>query len=172
MIYVGDFKEIYVTVAPTALIMDLNFFKTAGEASIGAGFGALAAKSTALLGWYIAHVITDEPYCPAVSELAQCAIEQGCAALKGGYTRKILISALAELAVRASVPTQLLKTSRLVNGGEKHLAHTLQMLCAAENRPCRLYGEDLFLSAVFLSKLYLKYIGKQNSNDFTPPRPT
>ncbi|MDR1093556.1 MAG: iron-containing alcohol dehydrogenase [Clostridiales bacterium] len=168
MIGNAGFKEIYVTVAPAALVMDVNLLQYAGEAVVGSGFGALAAKPVALSDWYISHVVTGEGYCPAIAELALCASELAAAPFKRGAGAKARAAELAELSVRSSVLTQLLKNSRLVNGGETHLAHALEMLCAAQNRTRRLYGENLFLAAAFLSKVYLKFFS-ESEKGFCPP---
>lgn len=168
VLYAKGFKEVFVTKAPLGLIADINLL-AGGESVAASGCGAVAAKNIALCDWYIAHIMTGEKYCAAACEQADAAIKFASDALAARQSGKALVSALCEATLRLSLLLQLTKSSRLSNGGETHLTHALEMLLAAEERPARMYGENLFLAATFLAKVYLRFVSAPVTPGFLPP---
>ena len=169
MLYNKGFKEIYVTKPPLGLVADTNVITGGGEALTAAGYGLIMSKRIALLDWRFSARLTGEKYCRDIAEQAAAGIAQAeklsDALMSGG---KSAVCALTEILLRLSLLSQLLKSSRLSNGGETHVCHTLEALLSAGNRQARLYGENLFLSAAFLSKVYCAFL-KEELTDFIPP---
>ena len=169
VLYHKSFKEIYVTKAPLGLIADANILSGSGEALIAAGYGLIVSKSIALLDWRFSSRLTGEKYCRDLADVASAGIADA-GNLSGALMQndKSALIALCEILLRLSLISQLLKSSRLSNGGETHVCHALEALLAAQNRQTRLYGENLFLSAAFLSKVYCAFL-KDELTDFIPP---
>ena len=168
-LYNKGFKEIYVTKPPLGLVADTNALTGSGEALIAAGYGLIVAKRTAVLDWRFSARLTGEKYCREVADAALAGIaeaEKLSDALMSND--KTAVCALTEILLRLSLLSQLLKSSRLSNGGETHVCHVLETLLSAGDRQSRLYGENLFLSSAFLSRVYCAFL-KDELTDFIPP---
>lgn len=169
MLYNKGFKEIYVTKAPLALVADINIMAGGGEALTAAGYGLILSKKLAVMDWRFSHRVTGEKYCPYIAEQALAAVAETEKLSEGLLqNERAAIGALTENLLRLSLMTQLLKSSRLSNGGETHLCHAVEGILAASERPERLYGENLFLSAIFLAKVYCAFL-RDDMTDFVPP---
>lgn len=170
MLYNKGFKEIYVVKPPVGLVADTNVITGGGEALCAAGYGLILSKKTALFDWAFSARLTGEKYCPDIAEQADSCIAEAVKLSEGLMAEdKAAAAGLCEILLRLSLLSQALKSSRLSNGGETHLCHALEGMLNAENKQKRLYGENLFLSAVFLSKVYRAFLKAELTDFIAPP---
>ncbi len=169
MLYSGGFKEIYVTAPPVGLIADTNILSGAGEALVAAGYGLAVSKRLAVLDWEFSSKLTGEKYCPFIAGYAVTAAENaeslGESLMRGD---KKAVESLAENVLRLSLLSQIMKNSRLSNGGGTHLCFALSGVMESAGRKPRLYGETAYLSAIFLSKVYRAFL-RAELTEFLPP---
>jgi hypothetical protein len=168
-LYRGKFAGVFATRPPIALIADTDILNRAGAAARISALAAIAAKDIALTDWYIAHIIRGEAYCPETARAAGVLVGRANALLRTGAAGEAGARQLTDIAVRLSFLEQWTGGSRLSNGGETHTARCMELLLCAAGRRVKGRGENLFLAAAALSRVYRTFTARDVSAVFRPP---
>ncbi|MDR2546807.1 MAG: sn-glycerol-1-phosphate dehydrogenase [Lachnospiraceae bacterium] len=150
-------KTTYYTHVPFAVIGDLGVLAAAPKELIAAGVGDVLGKYISLVEWQIAHLITDEYYCPFVASIVREALEKTRAAvsrLGKEDSSPTAITVLMEALVLSGMAMTMADTSRPASGSEHHLAHYWEMQALLTGAPAALHGAKVGVATLIILHLY------------------
>ena len=139
------FKKTFTAVAPKIVIADLDIIAQAPRFLTNSGFGDMIGKYIALADWKIAHVLTDEYFCPVIHDMtmdATRAVMESTQAIKDG--ERSAFEKLMYGLLMSGLAMQLLGNSRCASGAEHHVSHLIEM--QPDGLPARsdaLHGEKV-----------------------------
>ncbi len=122
------FKKTFTAIAPKIVVADLNIISRAPMFLTNSGFGDMIGKFIALADWKIAHLLTDEYFCPVIHDMtlgATKAVVESSEAIKDGN-----ISSFEKLMyglLMSGLAMQLLGNSRCASGAEHHISHFIEI---------------------------------------------
>ena len=163
-------EQTFRTASPKAVVCDTSLFRTAPRSLTAAAFGGLASKLVALFDWKAASLINSEYFCTPLFD-AGLAVADACInrISDGAYARRDIAASIAEDNLRFSAICQLSGSSRLTSGAEAQCAHALKLLFENEERKCFLRGENEFLFARIIIKIYKNMLSKSDAFFVPPP---
>lgn len=171
MLMRGGFIEVFKVKPPAAVLCDTDFFDSLPQAHAAAAVGEIAGVLTALFDWRMASLLTNEPFCPFLADVATDCIDLLIEKL--GEDAVVLpfemMGYAAECSLRLSAISQMIGNSRLTCGGETHLTHAYLMLLNRQRRERRLYGEYIGMATINALNLYIHELEFNIRSGFMPP---
>ena len=163
-------EQTFRTAPPKAVVCDTLAFNAIPKSLTAAAFGGLISKLTALFDWKTAALVNSEYFCPNLFDAALAVID-GCLDKVCGaeFHSREIAAVIAEDNLRFSAVCQLTGSSRLTSGAESQCAHALRLLFEAEERECFLRGENEFLFARIIMKMYKNLLSKSGTFFVPPP---
>lgn len=140
-IRVEGYHRTLPTAASRRIAVDLDVVAAAPRELVLAGLGDLAAKIIAHLDWNLARLMTDEYYCPVVSEASLASARQAFAAA-GALDADPHAAArtLTDAVLTSGFAMQALGGSRSAASAEHTIAHHWEMAGAVGNPRWDLHG--------------------------------
>lgn len=161
-----DFKKTFVAVAPKIVIADLDVISKAPMFLTRSGFGDMIGKFIALADWKIAHVLTNEYFCPVIYDMTMDAtktVTESARAIKNGD-----ISAFEKLTyglLMSGLAMQLLGNSRCASGPEHHISHLIEMQPEGLGvKSDALHGEKVGVGTLLVCREYHRLKADKNIN--------
>jgi len=136
--------------APCALFAEPDVFCDAPEALTLSGIGDLVGKYISLFDWKMGHLLTGEPYDPAIEQMERDALHSLFSLTYG--TREFVIKLMEGLVI-SGLAIQQFGNTRPASGSEHHLSHFWEMHCVNEPTDA-LHGEQVGVATIILLKKY------------------
>ncbi len=136
--------------APCALFAEPDVFCDAPEALTLSGIGDLVGKYISLFDWKMGHLLTGEPYDPAIEQMERDALHSLFSLTYG--TREFVIKLMEGLVI-SGLAIQQFGNTRPASGSEHHLSHFWEMHCVNEPTDA-LHGEQVGVATIILLKIY------------------
>ena len=146
-------KKTVVACAPLAMVADIDIIANAPMRLTASGVGDMLGKFTALTDWKIAHMLTDEYYCPHVVSLMEQALDSVISGIDRLRERDHeAIAALTYGLILSGVAMQHVGVSRPASGAEHHISHFIEV--TMPDRCDAYHGEKVGVGMVLVSRLY------------------
>ena len=143
------------------VICDLDILRRAPRAMVLAGLGDLLAKFLAHLDWRVAHAVTGEHYCPAISELA---LESARAAVRAARTLETdevaAVAALTDAILVSGFAMQAMGGSRPAASVEHTIAHFWETAHAVADPDRDLHGLLVGAATALVLPAYRVFYGR------------
>lgn len=164
------YNELFVSQPPAMLIADLEVVWESDRAVIAAGLGIVMAKFLAVFDWQVASILNNEPYCPDIAAVAVAVTRKALLSAEGLIRgKKPSIAALTEALIMLGALAQMQGSPRLTGGGEELCVAVLDMISFREERERKFYGEEVFLAAQILFRVYPLLLSEHAKSALTPP---
>ncbi|MCL2751810.1 MAG: iron-containing alcohol dehydrogenase [Firmicutes bacterium] len=165
----GNMRELYHTAAPHTLIADLDLMTAAPPAHAAAAFGHICALSVACFDRYFSSVVNKDYYCKETAALIRAAQDAVIADSEplAEHDRAALCR-LCEQAVRCAVYLQTADPRHAFMGGETLFALTQELYFIKNERTRRLLGENAFIAARLLARVYKYVTGEERLPEYAP----
>ncbi|WP_307720017.1 glyoxalase superfamily protein [Paenibacillus koleovorans] len=148
-------KTTLPAIAPIALFADLDVLMAAPKRLTAAGFGDMLGKCTSLFDWQFAHRAAGEPYCPAVAQLTQEALDsclRDVEEIASGSEQGL--RTLMEALIQSGLAMMLFGQSHSASGSEHHLSHYWEMEYLRLGRKQLLHGAKVGVASAEIAWLY------------------
>jgi len=140
-IRVGGYHQALPTTPSAVVVCDLRVLATAPRPLFLAGLGDLLAKYLARVDWPLAHLITGEPFCQALSSLAVASARQAVQAAELVVRDPTAAAAaLIDAGLVSGLCMQALGSSRPAAASEHTIAHFWEMAGAVTREENDLHG--------------------------------
>jgi len=156
---------------PAAVIADLDILGAVPASHIAAAFGLVTSKILSVFDSRFSRVMNGTPHCDGIESLI-CSASDACFGLGESLTRheRKAIAALSENIIRLSLLKQMAPSQIMASGGaEGHFALSAAQILTAGSRRPRMYGENAFLGAQVLAKLYKLMLASGDGGVLPPP---
>lgn len=157
---INNLKTTYEKVGRSKVIIgDTNILKNAPEHMITAGAGDIFGKYICLTDWKLAHLITDEYYCPFIADIMTTAVSEVAKAADNGIAQRDSqsLAAVMEALILAGVGMSYSGNSRPASGSEHHMSHYWEMKFLQQGKHDILHGTKVGVGTVVVLHLY-KYV--------------
>lgn len=121
-------KTTFPAKAPVLVVADLNVIRHAPMRYTLSGVGDMLGKYISLADWKIAHLLTNEYFCPYLYSLTWQALERvrnSCLQLRTGSLNAF--RDLTEGLLLSGLSIQMCGNTRPASGAEHHISHALEM---------------------------------------------
>lgn len=150
---------------PDLVVIDYDGLMRAGEDVIASGYGRVLACMVGIYDYYFAGKVYGTPFCTEIMNATLIAAtrvikEEGD--VRSRYGLRLLSDSALRLAIFAEIAGN-------ISGGEHQLAVTLERYLAVRTRDKRLFGENLYISAVLVSGLYKTFLRAKPFRLTVPP---
>lgn len=152
---VNHLKTTYEAQTAHAIFADSSLLKSAPMNMLAAGIGDILGKYSCLCDWEIAHIVTDEYYCPTVAAIVKRSLEAvssgiHAAAAKSNDAIRDVMNAL----VLSGIAMSYAGNSRPASGGEHHLSHYWEMTYLFEGRKPVLHGTKVGIGTIAVIRAF------------------
>lgn len=154
---VNGVKVTYNTLAPVAVIGDINVLMNAPRPMIAAGLGDVLAKFTSVADFRLGAIVYDEPFDAEIAR-RMLATAQACADNAAEIARATPagIGLLTDALLESGQCMVDFGNSRPASGTEHHYSHYWEMKLLQEGRPAILHGAKTGVGTVLASGLYAR----------------
>ncbi|MCL2847647.1 MAG: iron-containing alcohol dehydrogenase [Firmicutes bacterium] len=146
------------------VLCDTNFLSSVPSEVLACSYGEIISKAISVFDYKASGVLNDEHFCSDIHLVAYSIIDD---TLRSVMSDKDIIK-LTENSLKLSSLCQLVKSDKIISGGEVAVASTAHTLMRYEERQARLKGEREILLAKTLASLYQGFLSAK-SNFFSPP---
>lgn len=170
MLFDGVLEQVYKVDSPKFLMCDTQDFTSCSSTMLANAFGYVASKLVSLFDYKFASIANNENFCDVLFEQGVACIDQLIDSLSPvPKLKQESAIKIADASLRYSLLAQMNKSSRLTNGSESQVAHALKLLYKYEEQDIRMTGENEFLLARILIKLYKNYLQFEDKFFLPPP---
>jgi glycerol-1-phosphate dehydrogenase [NAD(P)+] len=154
---VNGVKVTFNTLAPVAVIGDIDVLMAAPRPMIAAGFGDVLAKFTSVADFRLGAIVYDEPFDPEIAR-RMLATAQACADSAAAIAQATRegIGVLTDALLESGQCMVDFGSSRPASGTEHHYSHYWEMKLLQEGRPAILHGAKTGVGTVLASGLYAR----------------
>jgi glycerol-1-phosphate dehydrogenase [NAD(P)+] len=139
-------KGSYGVTPPAAVIVDLDYVRSAPEPMVRAGVGDVVSNLTAIADWQLAHDVRDEPVDGFAIALGRTAAESLLHRPDGIESERFL-TALAEALVLSAMAMVAAGSSRPCSGADHEILHAIEHLHPGTSNHGELAGVGALFAA-------------------------
>lgn len=138
-----------------AIVGDIDILKNAPAKMLVSGLGDMIAKYVSLCEWEISSVVTNEYFCPTVSDIVRRQLDKCVENSKGLLKRdEESVSAIFEGLVICGAAMNYVGMSRPASGVEHYFSHIWDMRALEFGEPSELHGIQCAVGTLYAIKLY------------------
>jgi len=151
----NNFKTSWYVEQPEIILADTKILAAAPVELKAAGFGDMVAKYIGVLEWRIAHLLTDEYYCPAVADLTMQGVRKVIGeAAHVQEQNEAAAGSIMEGLILSGLGMKLAGCSRPASGAEHVLSHYWECYKIARGIWPEFHGKKVGVTTVLVSRLY------------------
>ncbi len=149
-------KKTLQTVAPKAVVADLEIIASAPQKMTASGVGDMLSKYISIADWHVGHLISGEYYCPFVANLELAAVDLILRQIDGIASRDLAsIGSLVEGLLLSGIAMQMVEITRPGSSFEHHFSHFLEIVPLGGNIDHHaLHGEKVGIASIIAAKYY------------------
>ena len=153
--HVDGVKVTLYNKCPLAIIADTDILKEAPMRMLWSGLGDMLAKYISICDWRIAHLVTNEYYCPHVAALIRRSLQK-CVehADKLDQRDPDVIAAVTEGLVLSGVAMSFAQVSRPASGLEHYFSHMWEMMAMERHEKADFHGIQVGVGTMITLRLY------------------
>ena len=150
---------------PDLVFVDYDGMMRSGEEVIAAAYGRIFATLLGAYDYCFSGKVYGTPFC---NELFTAVVKAVARVVKqdGDVRSPYSVRLLSDTALRLAIFSQIAGN---IPGGEQQLASTIDRFLSVRTRDKRLFGENLMISAVALSGLYVAFLQRGKTAISVPP---
>ena len=165
----NNFKTSWYVEQPEIILADTKILAAAPVELKAAGFGDMVAKYIGVLEWRIAHLLTDEYYCPAVADLTMQGVQKVIAQADRVQTcDEAAAGSIMEGLILSGLGMKLAGCSRPASGAEHVLSHYWECYKLARGIWPEFHGKKVGVTTVLINRIYHNIADRVETIDPVP----
>ena len=165
----NNFKTSWYVEQPEIILADTKILAAAPVELKAAGFGDMVAKYIGVLEWRIAHLLTDEYYCPAVADLTMQGVQKVISMADRVQTcDEAAAGSIMEGLILSGLGMKLAGCSRPASGAEHVLSHYWECYKLARGIWPEFHGKKVGVTTVLINRIYHNIADRVETIDPVP----